>query len=363
MDTLEFSPMRVLDRYIVKTLLAAVAVVAVVVLVLVGLFMFIAQQGEVGTGAYTTAKALRYVLLNLPDQLFQYLPVIAIIGSLTGLGALARGSELTVMRAAGVSMLRIGGAVAQAGVLLVLLAVALSEYVAPELGRLSREQKALAKFADISFAGEGGAWVRDGNRLLQIERQSAQGDFGGLRVFELTASADLASVAHAARATQLDEGRWVLHEHVQSRFEGDRVVMSHDAQRQLDTRISAGFLGLASADRTQMSLRALGSLVSYLRSNGQDAHSYEFSLWSRTARIVAVFFAVLLALPFVFGSLRASGAGARATLGLVLGLGYFLLQQMVESGTLAFALPPLLLAWVPTAVLAVVVSVLVARLH
>jgi lipopolysaccharide export system permease protein len=68
-------------------------------------------------------------------------------------------------------------------------------------------------------------------------------------------------------------------------------------------------------------------------------------------------------LPFVFGSLRSAGAGARAALGLVLGLGYFLLQQMVESGTLAFTLPPFLLAWVPTALLAAVVTALVARLR
>ena len=355
--------MRVLDRYIVKTLLAAVAVVAVVVLVLVGLFMFIAQQGEVGTGAYTTLKALRYVALNLPDQLFQYLPVIAIIGSLTGLGTLARSSELTVMRAAGVSTLRIGASVAQAALLLVLLAVALSEYVAPELGRLSREQKALAKFADISFAGDGGAWVRDGNLLLQIERQSGASNFGGLRVFELTPEGDLAVVGRAGSATQQSAGHWLLQEYEQSRVNGERIETLQQAQRQLDTRISAGFLGLATADRTQMSVRALAALVEYLRSNGQDSHGYEFALWSRTARVIAVFFAMLLALPFVFGSLRASGAGARATLGLVLGLAYFLLQQMVESGTLAFALPPLLLAWVPTVVLASVVAVLVARLR
>ena len=355
--------MRVLDRYIVKTLLAAVAVVALVVLVLVGLFMFIAQQGEVGTGAYTTLKALRYVLLNLPDQLFQYLPVIAIIGSLTGLGSLARSSELTVMRASGVSMLRIGGAVAQAALLLVVLAVALSEYVAPELGRLSREQKAIAKFSDISFAGEGGAWVRDGNLLLQIERQSGASDFGGLRVFELTAEGDLAAVGRAGSASQQSEGHWLLQDYAQSRFAAERVEFVQQPQRQLDTRISASFLGLATADRTQMSVRALAALVGYLRSNGQASHGYEFALWSRTARVTAVFFAMLLALPFVFGSLRASGAGARATLGLILGLGYFLLHQMVESGTLAFALPPMLLAWVPTVILASVVGVLVARLR
>ena len=354
--------MRVLDRYIIKTLLAAIAVVALVVLVLVGLFMFIAQQGEVGTGGYTTLKALRYVLLNLPDQLLQYLPVIAIIGSLVGLGTLARGNELTIMRAAGVSIRRIAVSVGLAGAVLVLLAVALSEYAGPQLGRLAREQKALAKFADISFAGEGGAWVRDGNLILQVDRQSGSAAFGGLRVFALQ-DGRLQGVARALSARQSGAGVWTLQDHAESRFEADGVRSSQQSQVLLRTEVSAEFLGLATADRTQMSVRALRSLVSYLRGNGQDAHSFEFAQWSRVAKLVAVFFASLLGLPFVFGSLRSAGAGARAALGVVLGLSYFLLQQMVESGTLAFGLPPLLLAWVPTALLASVVTTLVARLR
>ena len=354
--------MRVLDRYIIKTLLAAVAVVALVVLVLVGLFMFIAQQGEVGTGGYTTLKALRYVLLNLPDQLLQYLPVIAIIGSLVGLGTLARANELTIMRAAGISIQRIAVSVAMAGLLLLLLAVALSEYAGPQLGRMAREQKALAKFADISFAGEGGAWVRDGNLILQVDRQSGSAAFGGLRVFALQ-DGHLQGVARAISAKQSAPGQWSLQDYAESRFVGGNVQSSLQQDYTLETQVSAEFLGLATADRTQMSVRALRSLVSYLRGNGQDAHGFEFALWSRLAKLVAVFFASLLGLPFVFGSLRSAGAGARAALGLVLGLGYFLLQQMVESGTLAFTLPPLLLAWVPTALLAAVVSTLVARLR
>ena len=61
--------------------------------------------------------------------------------------------------------------------------------------------------------------------------------------------------------------------------------------------------------------------------------------------------AVLFALPFGFGALRSASLSARMTLGLALGLVYFFMQRMVESGTLVFNLNPLLLAWVPTLLL------------
>ena len=75
------------------------------------------------------------------------------IGALLGLGSLARGSELTVMRAAGISVWRIAGSVAMAGLLLVLLAVLCGEFLAPPLQAMAKQQKLLAKFSTITFAG------------------------------------------------------------------------------------------------------------------------------------------------------------------------------------------------------------------
>jgi len=355
--------MRVLDRYIIKSLLGAVALVTTVLLVLLGLFMFISQQGEIGTGGYTSGAALWFVLLNVPDQLFQFLPIATMIGSLIGLGALARSSELTVMRAAGLSIQRIGLSAAMAGLLLTGLALVVSEFVAPSLGQLAREQKALAKFSNISFAGQGGAWVRDGDLILQVQQQSGDGAFGGLMVFDLSGDNRLLGAGRAASAVEQPGGGWSLTGYAESRFQDGRVEARREPSRLLDTRVSGAFLGVATADPTQMSVRALRGLVGYLRSNGQQTRGFEFALWSRIAKVFAVFFATLLALPFVFGSLRSAGAGSRATLGLILGLGYFMLQKMVESGTLAFALDPLLLAWAPTLLLASVVGVLVLRLR
>ena len=49
----------------------------------------------------------------------------------------------------------------------------------------------------------------------------------------------------------------------------------------------------------------------------------------------------------MLGSLRSAGSGARTLVGLLLGVGFFLLQRLIESGTFAFGLNPVLLAWLP----------------
>jgi len=111
--------MTVLDRYIVRTIMGSVLLVMSVLLVLGGLVIFIDQQDDIGVGRYSALSALWFTLLNLPQQAYELLPITALIGSLLGLGSLARGSELVVVRATGVSTQRIAGAAAIAGLILI----------------------------------------------------------------------------------------------------------------------------------------------------------------------------------------------------------------------------------------------------
>ena len=125
--------MSLLDRYIVRAILGPVLLVMSVLLALGALFVFIDQQDDIGTGHYTAASAVWYTLLNLPQQAYQLLPITALIGSLLGLGSLARGSELTVIRATGVSIARLAGSALIAAALLIGAAVLLGEFLAPTL--------------------------------------------------------------------------------------------------------------------------------------------------------------------------------------------------------------------------------------
>jgi lipopolysaccharide export system permease protein len=353
--------MSVLDRYLVRAILGAVLLVILVVLVLGGLFVFIDQQDDIGTGHYSALGALWYTLLNLPQLAYELLPILALIGSLLGLGALARGSELTVIRATGVSIARLAGIALTAGLILVVLEVLLGEFLAPPLQQAAREQKAFSKLSNVSFGGGSGAWVRDGDLLLNVAGQFGQRQFGSMQIFELSPQHRLLALGHAQRATAGAKGKWLLANYTESRFADGTVTTRPPEQRLLESNVSAGFLGLAVEDPKQLTSRALWRLISYFRANELDTREYLFAFWSRIARTVAIAFSVLLAIPFVLGSLRSAGAGTRTMLGLLLGIGFFLLQRLIESGTVVFNLNPVVLAWLPTTLLAAVTVGLLAR--
>ena len=352
--------MSILDRHIVRTILGAVLLVMMVLLVLSGLIVFISQQGDIGVGHYTLADALWFTALNLPEQAYELLPITALLGSLIGLGTLASGSEITVIRATGVSVARIAGAALIAAGLLMGLEAAVGEFVAPQLQEVANQQRVFSQYDTISFGGGTGAWVRDGDLILNVARQSGSRQFGGMQVFELSPQHRLLAIGRAAQATAAGHHKWLLGDYSASRFEGDRVIVRPPGDKILTSNVTAGFLGFAVQDPEQMTLHSLWDLIGYLHANSVDAGQYVFAFWSRIARMVAIAFSVLLAVPFVLGSMRSAGAGTRTLLGLAIGIGFFLLQRLIESGTIVFHLDPVILAWLPTTLLATVTLLLLA---
>ncbi|MGO1273601.1 MAG: LptF/LptG family permease, partial [Pseudomonas helleri] len=99
-----------LDRYIGKSVLLAILAVSGIIVGLASLFAFIDEVKNLSS-SYTMADVFSFVMLTAPRRLYDMLPVAALIGCLIGLGSLASNSELTIMRAAGVSTGRIVWAV------------------------------------------------------------------------------------------------------------------------------------------------------------------------------------------------------------------------------------------------------------
>ena len=354
--------MKIIDRYLIGTILLYTAMVLGVLLTLGGLFVFIEQQDDIGVGTYGAADALLYTILNLPQTAFELMPIAALIGGLLGLGVLARGSELVVIRASGVSVARLAASAATAGILIAVLTALLGEVIAPPLQTFARQQKAFSKFSDVSFAGSGSAWVKDGNMIVSVHEQSADNLFGGVYIFRFSGPHELLSVGHAARASISESGGgWRLDGYTESRFDDEHVIASPRTTLDLSTHVNPGFLGIAASEPRQLPSLGLWRLIRHLEANGLETGTYVFAFWSRIARTCAVIVVSLLAVPFALGPLRSSGAGARIVIGVLIGVAFFLVQRTLESGGIVFNLDPVIVAWIPTAALLLLTTILIAR--
>jgi lipopolysaccharide export system permease protein len=352
--------MNILDRYLYRTVILYALMAMGVLLTLGALVVFFSEQGDIGTGNYTTGDAFLFTLLNLPQQAFDILPIAAMIGALMGLGNLAAGSELVVTRASGVSVWRVAWPVALAGGTLALAMYGIGEYAAPPLAQFAKREKTTEKLADVSFAGQSSAWVKDGNLIFRLQTGEVNGEFGGVTLFRLDGSR-LESIQRADRISIGDPGRWRLQGVETTRFAADRVDAGSAAEATVSSTINPAFLGLAATDPDLLTLRGLHSYIDHLRRNRLETASFEIGYWSRIARIFAVVVVSLLALPFVFGPLRTTGAGTRTVIGILLGVVFFLVTRTVENGGQLFNMNPILVGWLPTLIVAGCTAVAISR--
>lgn len=353
--------MGILTGYLLRTIVKSTLLVLLVLLGLAGLFEFIGQLDNV-QGDFGIPDALLFALLRLPQLSFEMLPMATLIGSLLGLGGLASSSELVVMRTAGVSVLELMGMVAVAGVVLTVLTALVGEFIGPPLDYFARTIRNAAIYEQSENPGNA-AWIKDGPVILHLERINTEFELGGIYLYRFNDDNSLAAIARAENAGIDEDDRWILENFRATRFveEGVEVVQSALAVESLE--IDSEVLGVALVKPISLSARGLMSYIAYLRQNGLSAERYEMELWSRIARTATVVVMPVLALAFVFGSLRSAGHGSRLMIGVLIGLLYFLASEMLANSGQVFNLNPALVSWLPSLGLVLVTAFSLSRVR
>lgn len=338
--------MKILNRYLGRYVAAGTLLALLVLLALDLFFAVIAEADEVGKGGYDWPHAAYYIALSVPGRIYQFFPMAVLLGGLMSLGALASNSELIAMRAAGVPVAGIVRAVLKTGLVLMVAAVLLGELAAPTLERKAQSLRASLQSPELALQGERGLWARDGRRFLRVETVLPDMRLLGVRVYELDEQLGMREAVYA-RSARYDGRRWVLEELRRSRFHRDRVDTEQKAREEWAHLLSPALFKVIVVRPEQMSAWTLARYVAYLRDNNLDARRYELAFWLRFTIPLSSLVMLLLAIPFVFGSLRSGSAGQRLVVGLLLGVGFYIFNRSMNHLGLVYGLSPLLSAALP----------------
>lgn len=343
--------MRLLDRYLGITVIQTTLVVLLVMLSLDLFFNLLEEMEDVGEGSYGTAEVTLYLFLTLPRRIYETLPMALLVGGLMGMGGLAANSELTVLRAAGVSKLRLVGAALRAGLLLSLGGMLLGEFIAPKTEQLAQHWRAEAQERALQIGGVQGFWARDGNHVINIRGLEGGLQLRDIYIFEMDGESRLQAVIHAARANYQD-GDWLLQAVSRSRL--GPVSVNADSVDAIQWRsvITPRMLGVLAAEPEDLSLRDLFIYIDYLSENRLENSQYRLALWTKILAPATHLTMLFVGMPLIFGSQRSSGVGQRLLVGALLGLGFYLLNRLLGNVVLLYGLPPWLGAVLPPALFA-----------
>ncbi|MGC3871830.1 LPS export ABC transporter permease LptG [Halomonas sp. GXIMD04776] len=334
-----------LDRYIARNVLAAILVVQLVLLGLDLIIAFINDLKDV-EGGYGAFDVLLYLGLRMPWRFYQYAPVAVLIGALIGLGSMASSNELTVMRASGRSLMRILWSAMKPILLIIVAVLLIAEFVSPR-----SEQFAQAwRLEQLSGAGavltQRGGWQREGDSFYR---------FGAIRaddtVIDLTRyrfdDYRLEQATHAERAVW-EEDHWVLMGAEVTRFLEERTETEQHARLTWNTSLTPEQLNRLLRDVESQAPSELWAYANYLGNQGLTATQPLLYFWQKMLMPVTMASLVLVAASFVFGPLRTVAAGTRVFYGVIVGLSFKYLQDLLAPASMVFGFSPVWAVLTPT---------------
>lgn len=338
----------VLFRHIAREIYGATATVLVAFLGLFAFFDLINELEDVGKGGYQLHHALAYVAMLMPGRVYELMPVAVLIGALYALTALARQSEITVMRASGLStaaMLRMLGLIGSA---FVVLTFVFGEYIAPPAESAAQQWRLTATNSTVSQQLRTGLWVKDGPLVINVRTLLPDRTMERARVYAFDEAYRLESLAEARRGVYDGDGRWRLLDVVRTRFHADRTEVERLPEVVWQSELTPEVLSVLMVVPERMSVGNLWAYARHLRDNQQNADRYEIALWKKLVYPLAVLVMMALALPFAFTHDRMGNVSVKVFLGVMLGVGFHLLNGLFSNLGVINAWNPALAALTPS---------------
>lgn len=354
--------MKLIVGYIGKTVLLNTLLVLFVLVALTGLFSFIGELDDVGRGNYSVLSAGIYIVLRMPGSAYELFPSAVLLGSLLGLGGLASHSELTVMRSAGISIAQMAGAVSLIGLLLMGVVMLIGEFVMPPSESRAQEIRMAALSSNPSINTRTGYWAKSGPRFINIKSVLPDMTLADVNVYSFN-GANLSSVVHAKKAEQLDSGEWRLTDITRTEFHPTSVDTVRSDVELWANLVNAEILQGLSVPAESMSMVNLFNQISYLETNQLDSSPIKLALWMKITNPVSTLVMLMLSLPFVFASQRGGSVGQKMFIGILLGIGYFLLNRLVTHVGLANGLSPAVSTLIPLILFGLIAFLGVLRIN
>lgn len=338
--------MTILERYIGRAVLIGTLIVMFIILTLLGIFELVKNIDEVGIGRYTMWDAFVASILTMPRKLFEVFPVTALVGSLLGLGGLASSGELTAMRAAGISVRQLVYAVLKAGMFMLVFVFLIGEFVGPVSEEYIRKIKVEKQQQKITLKSKYGFWARDGEEFINIRKILPGSQLEDIYIYQIDRDNKL-NLATYAQSASYREGTWELEGILQSSIKEDGVKSRTVGSASWSSIIDPNLLEIIVVEPTMLPAWGLYQYMSFMNQNGQDATTYEVAFWRKIITPFTTVVMLIIAVPFVLGSLRDVSVGQRVFVGAIIGTIFYTLNQSFSYLSIVYKIDPFLATALP----------------
>ena len=368
--------MKTVRQLLYKETFISIALVAMGFLALFFFFDLVDELSHIGKsiaggtfGTYQIQHALLYVALLIPNHLYELLPITVLIGGVFVMARFAHSSEFTILRTSGLGPGLALKLMLMLGVSLVAITFVIGDYVAPAADKTAQLLK--ARYLGQISVGQTGAWLKEKkdnkSYAVNVSAMSANADMLNVRVFEFDAAGSILSTTHAKEAVFENDKSWTLKNVRRSDYAIDgttssttkagtvknnlpNIKQSQLATYRWPTELNADMVTVALLKPDRMGTIDLYQYIRHLDANKQVAQLYEIQFWKKVFYPLSCIVMLVLALPFAYLHFRSGGITAYVFGGVMVGISFFVLNNIFDYFGNLLAWNPLFTAAAPSMV-------------
>jgi lipopolysaccharide export system permease protein len=363
---MEEASMKVLQRYFAVEIGRAVIFALITLLALFSFFDLMGELSSLNQTNYKFQHALLFVALGMPGNVYEFMPIAVLIGTIYVMAQMAASSEFTIMRAASMSSWRAAGILAKIALGFVIVTFVFGEFVTPWASSTAKNLKLTALGTNVKQNFRTGLWTKDlvkapnsdvviGSRFINVKEVSPDRSLQGVKIFEFDTNFQLIKEISAREARFQNNQRWQMSDVAETTYPtslvDDAMTMAQTEKfptKELISEITPAILSVLFVEPDRMSAYDLAVYKKHLNDNKQDAERYEIAFWKKLTYPFTVMVMMALALPFAYLQARRGGVSLRIFSGIMLGMLFYLVNSLFSHVGLLNTWPPLMTAIMPS---------------
>lgn len=403
------SPYRLLrltiyQQYIAHTIMRYIGLIAFGLVSLFFIFDLLSESNEIGNGKYTFNLIVLFSILKIPAQFYDVIPIAVVAGAIVGLASLANGSEITVLRAAGMRPKQLLYTLFLTGIPFVLFTLVIGEWIQPLASTYTESLRAKMLGNRIHSQLKTGLWLRDtasnGHiRFLNIPTisgdhsiplmwiyqfdssmrliQRSQALYGYFQTYKVSnLSFNQQSIDTTAQPSDFNlltvlpnfnkQSFWLFNTIYTEYYSPDTAqIRSFDTQLQWkwDTNLTIQSLIGLQKNPERVGVFALLNTVIFQMNNRLDSSKSLSILLRRCLYPLALWVMLMIALPFAYLRARGSTITVHIFSGVLLGMGFHAGNRLFEFMSLSQGWPIWLTAQLPLWIGILTALILFWRFH
>jgi len=356
-----------LDDYILREFVTYLVMILTTFLILVLVFTFFELLSDILRNKIPLTIVGEYLLNVAPYLIYKTTPMSMLLAVLVTLGLMQKANELTAMKASGISIYRIVVPILLTGVLLAGALFFFDQFYLPAANRRQDALRNIIKGKPAqTYLRPDRRWIVGQHDTIYYYQffDSDRDQFARITAYEFEPrSFQITRRIYAARAHWEDSlGKWIYEKGWDRAFHGPAIgsYKKFDVSTFAELSEPPAYFKKEVKQSSEMSYEELTRYIRDLEQSGFDVVRLKVQLQEKFAFPLITFVMAILAIPFALTTAR-RGALTGVAVAVGIAVAYTIVSSLFEAMGNLSQLPPLLAAWSPDLIFALVGGYMVLK--